>query len=138
MPMKTRFLTWRPVICAGVSAGVPAGLFAGGLVFALLIFSAVETVSVLHKINKRYPGGKNVRIELRNISGTVVVESWNKDEIRLTAIIESKKAHVVPKQVDECLMIDVMSDNRGRGDVGDVNFRLQVPVNSSVDLETVR
>ena len=29
-----------------------------------------------------------------------------------------------------------MSDNRGRGDVGDINFKLQVPVNSSVDLET--
>ena len=31
-----------------------------------------------------------------------------------------------------------MSDNRGRGDVGDINFKLQVPVNSSVDLETRR
>ena len=137
-PMKTRFLTWRPVICAGVSAGVRAGLFAGGLVFALLIFSAVETVNAQQKINKRYPGGKNVRVELRNISGTIVVESWNKDEIRLSATIESKNAQVVPKQVDQCLMIDVMSDNRGRGDVGDINFKLQVPVSSSVDIETRR
>ena len=127
--MKIRSLTWRPSI---------RSLFAGGLVVSLLFLSAVESVNAQQKISKRYPGGKNVRIELRNISGTVVVESWNKDEIRLTATIESKNAHIAPKQVDQCLMIDVMSDNRGRSDVGDINFKLQVPANSSVDLETRR
>lgn len=126
--MKTRSLTWRPA--------ARAGLLAGGLVF-VVVFSAVVSANAQQKISKRYPGGKNVRVELRNVSGTIVVESWNRDEIKLTATIESKNSHIVPKQVDQCLMIDVMSDNRGRGDVGDINFKLQVPVNSSVDLETV-
>src|SRR6185503_7699446 len=90
------------------------------------------------RLQKRYQTGKNVRIELRNISGTIEVESWNKDEIRLSATIESPNAHIVPKQMDESLIVDVMNDNRGRGDVGDVNFKLQVPVSSSVDLETRR
>jgi DUF4097 and DUF4098 domain-containing protein YvlB len=67
-----------------------------------------------------------------------VVESWNKNEIRLSATIESKDAHVVPKQINDCLMVDVMGDNRGRGDIGDINFKLQVPANSSVDVETRR
>src|SRR5687767_671696 len=132
-PMKFGFLTW-PLI----GAGVRTGLLAGGLVFALLVFAAFETVNAQQKINKRYPGGKNVRVELRNISGTIVVESWNKDEIRLTATIESKNAQVVPKQVNDCLMIDVVRDNRGRTDIGDINFKLQVPVSSSVDIETRR
>lgn len=132
--MKIGFLTWRPSVCAGVRAG----LFAVSFVFAFVFLSAVAVTSAQQKINKRYPGGKNVRVELRNISGTVIVESWNRDEIRLSATIESKNAQVVPKQVDQCLMIDVMSDNRGRSDVGDINFKLQVPVNSSVDLETRR
>jgi DUF4097 and DUF4098 domain-containing protein YvlB len=90
------------------------------------------------KMSKRYVAGKNVRIELRNISGTIVVESWNKDEIRLSATIESKGTHVTPKQINDSLVVDVMSENRGKGDVGDINFKLQVPVNSSVDLETRR
>ena len=89
-------------------------------------------------LSKRFQTGKNVRIELKNISGTIVVESWNKDEIRLSATMESPNAHIVPKQMDESLIVDVMNDNRGRGDVGDVNFKLQVPVSSSVDLETRR
>lgn len=125
--MKIRSLTWRP--------SVRAGLLTGGLVVAVFL-SAVASVNAQQKISKRYPGGKNVRIELRNVSGTIVVEAWKRDEIKLTATIESKKSHIVPRQVDQCLMIDVMSDNRGRGDVGDINFKLQVPADSSVDVET--
>lgn len=130
--MKFGFLTRRFAIFVGIRAG----LFAGGLVFSLLFLPAVATVNAQQKINKRYPGGKNVRVELRNISGTIIVESWNKDEIRLTATIESKHAQILPKQVDQCLMIDVVSDNRGRSDIGDINFKLFVPVSSSIDLET--
>src|SRR6185295_9581842 len=126
--MKTRFLTSRP--------SVRAGALALGALLALT--TASLSVYAQQQLNKRYPAGKNVRIELRNISGTIVVESWNKDEIRLSATMESPNAHIVPKQMDESLIVDVMNDNRGRGDVGDVNFKLQVPVSSSVDLETRR
>jgi DUF4097 and DUF4098 domain-containing protein YvlB len=126
--MKSTFLTWRPSICAG--------LVAVGALLALMPSSF--TVQAQQKLSKRYQASKNVRIELRNISGTIVVETWNKDEIRLSATIESKNAHVVPRQSDETLMVDVMSDNRGKADIGDINFKLQVPVNSSVDLETRR
>src|SRR5215216_7430222 len=126
--MKIRFLTWRSSARAGYLA-----------VGALLAMSSLSfSIQAQQQLSKRYPAGKNVRIELKNISGTIVVESWNKDEIRLSATIESKRAHVVPRQIDESLVVDVMSDNRGMGDVGDVNFKLQVPVNSSVDLETRR
>src|SRR5882724_11268719 len=110
--------------------------------FSVLITSVLFTGAVMVRaqqhLSKRYPAGKNVRIELKNISGTITVESWNRDEIRLTATMESPTAHILPKQIDESLVVDVMADNRGRGDVGDVNFKLQVPVNCSVDLETRR
>lgn len=129
VPMKLSYLILRPLARAGLFA-LPA----------IVVISCLlpGQSQAQQKMSKRYPAGKNVRISLKNISGTIVVESWNKDEIRLSATIESPNAHVVPKQVDENLVVDVMNDNRGRGDVGDVNFKLQVPVNSSVDLETRR
>jgi hypothetical protein len=125
--MRFRFTTWRGPVRASFLT-----------VATLLTLSAAVAVSAQQQVSKKFPGGKNVRIELRNISGLIVVESWDKNEIRLTATIESKGAHVVPRQVNDCLMVDVMGDNRGRGDVGDINFKLQVPVNSSVDVETRR
>jgi len=126
--MKYRFLTWR--------LSTRAGLFSVGALLALMSISSIADAQ--HQMSKRFPAPKNVRIELKNISGTIVVESWNKDEIRLSATIESKNAQVVPRQIDESLVVDVMNDNRGKGDVGDINFKLQVPVNSSIDLETRR
>lgn len=121
-------LTWRLCVRAGFVA-----------VAALLALTSLDlTAQAQQQLSKRYPVGKNVRIELKNISGTIVVESWNKDEIRLSATIESKNTHITPKQINESLVVDVMSDNRGKGDVGDINFKLQVPVNSSIDLETRR
>src|SRR5262249_72874 len=111
------------------------------LPFAMAIVTGLcisTTTFAQQHLSKRYQTSKNVRVELRNISGTIIVESWNKDEIRLSATMESPNAHIVPKQMDESFIVDVMNDNRGRGDVGDVNFKLQVPVSSSVDLETRR
>jgi DUF4097 and DUF4098 domain-containing protein YvlB len=127
-PMNIGFFTRRSAIRAGSLA----------LGVLLTLVSLSSTAGAQQKLSKRYPATKNVRIELRNISGTIVVESWNKDEIRLSATCESKHALVLPRQIDQNLVINVMSDNRGKGDVGDINFKLQVPVNSSVDLETKR
>ena len=111
------------------------------LLFALLLLLTtlgVNNVYAQQRMSKRYPAGKKVRIELKNISGTIIVESWNREEIKLSATLESPKANLVPRQTKDSLIVDVMADNRGRGDVGDINFKLQVPVNSSVDLETKR
>lgn len=106
-----------------------------------LLLVAALSVGNAHaqqRISKRYPAAKNVRVELKNISGTITVESWNRDEIKLSAELESPKASLSPRQGKNELIVDVMGDNRGRGDIGDINFRLMVPVNSSVDLQTKR
>ncbi len=108
------------------------------LALASFALSCVFNASAQQHLNKRYPARKNVRVELKNISGTITVESWNRDEIKLSATLESPAANLSPRQTGDGLVVDVMSDNRGRGDVGDVNFKLQVPADSSVDLETRR
>ena len=107
---------------------------------ALFVCGALggNSVAAQQRLSKRYPAGKNVHITLKNISGTITVESWNRDEIKLTATFDSPKANIAPRQDGDILSVDMMADNRGRSDVGDVNFNLQVPVNSSVDLQTKR
>lgn len=110
----------------------------GSVIVLALLCLVAATVSAQQRVQKRYPAGKNVRLQLKNVQGTIVVESWERDEIRVSATLESPAAHFSPRQLSDGLSIDVMGDNRGRGEVGDVNFKIQVPVSTSVDVETKR
>jgi len=102
----------------------------------LVSVAFVGGVSAQQRVSRKYPAGKNVRLELKNLSGTITVETWDRDEIRITADMDSRKAAFNPRQTDSGVIIDIADDNRGRGDVGDMNFKIQLPVRSSVDLET--
>ena len=50
--------------------------------------------------------------------------------------MESSKTTFSPRETASGLVIDIVGDNRGRNDVGDMNFKIQLPARSSVDLET--
>src|SRR5712691_3012194 len=104
--------------------------------FAFLIAVSSTTAFAQQKVSRKFPAGKTVRLELKNLSATITVETWQKDEIRITATMESPAPHFNPRETDAGLVIDIAGDNRGRGDVGDMNFKIQVPARTSVDLET--
>ena len=101
-----------------------------------LVFVIAASALAQQKVSRKFPAGKNVRLELKNLSGTITVETWARDEIRITATMEAPAVQFNPRQTEAGLVIDIVGDNRGRGDVGDVNFKVQVPARSSVDLET--
>jgi len=105
------------------------------LLILIVLISFSGNLFAQNRLSRNYPAGKNVRLELRNISGTITVETWAKDEIRITADMESRKATFNPRQTDSGVVIDIVGDNRGK-DVGDMNFKIQLPARSSVDLET--
>jgi hypothetical protein len=104
----------------------------------LLVFLSADAGVAQKSMTRRYPAGKNVHLELKNLSGTITVETWDRDEIKITATLESPSAQLTPLRTDHGVTVDVVADNRGRSDVGDVNFNIRVPVNASVDLETKR
>jgi hypothetical protein len=108
-------------------------------VFAFLILIALTTAAIAQqRVSRNFPAGKNVRLEMKNLSGTITVETWKREEIKITAMMEAPAVHFNPRITETGLVIDIVGDNRGRNDVGDVNFRVQLPARSSVDLETRR
>ena len=108
------------------------------LVASLLVLILTASAFAQHRVSRNFPAGKNVRLELKNLSGTITVETWQRDEIKITAQMDAPAVHFNPRQTDTGLVIDIVGDNRGRGEVGDVNFKIQVPARTSVDLETRR
>jgi len=104
---------------------------------ALIAHAVSPAAFAQRSITRKYPASKNVRFEVRNISGTITVETWEKNEILVTAKLYSPDAKFTPEQTESCVGIDIVRDNRGRM-VGDINFIVKVPVNSTVDIETKR
>ena len=78
------------------------------VLFAFLIAVSATTAFAQQKVSRNFPAGKTVRLELKNLSGTITVETWPKDEIRITATMESPAAHFNPRQTDVGLVIDIV------------------------------
>ena len=95
----------------------------------------VVEASAQKRFSRTYPSGQNVRLSLMNRTGTVTVEGWNRQEINITASLEAPAANIVPQSLSGTILINVLRDNQGR-DVGNVNFRIRVPYNAMVDIET--
>jgi hypothetical protein len=102
----------------------------------LFSLSAATPAFAQKKFSKSYPASKNIKITLNSWSGAITVEGWDKNQIDIRADMEAPAARITPRLDDSGITIDVVRDNQGRGDVGSVNFRISVPVGSSVDIET--
>lgn len=107
------------------------------VIFALGFFLFVPFETTAQKrFGKTYPASKNVRLQLKNRAGTITVSGWNRSEIKVIALMEAPAAKIVPDSSNGSLVINVVRDNQGRGDVGSVNFDIKVPHGSTVDIET--
>ncbi len=112
------------------------GLFAISLFAIILIFTSVSSVSAQRKFSKTYPAQKNIRLELTNRTGTIIVRGWDKDQVKISARLQKPVARIVPRNLSGTIIINVIKDNRSKGDVGAVNFTVYVPRKSTVDIET--
>ena len=110
------------------------------LAVVFILISSMPEASFAQKktFSRKYPTSRTVRISLKNGFGTIEVQAWDKDEIKLAADMDSPLARVVPEVSPDNIEINVLRDNRGKGDAGEVNFRIFVPANSVVDIETRR
>lgn len=104
---------------------------------ALFTLTAATTALAQKKFSKTFPVRKRVTITLINKSGAITVEGWDKNQIAIRADMEAPAARITPRIDDNGISIDVKRDNQGPEDFGSVNFKISVPVDSSVDIETV-
>lgn len=106
-------------------------LFAG--LFCIIL---PQETAAQKRFSRVYPAGQNVRLQLLNRTGTVVVEGWNRNEVSIAAYLEAPAANIEPQSLSGTIYINLVKDNQGRADVGSVNFTIRVPFTSSVDIET--
>ena len=97
---------------------------------------SVGQASAQVKFAKTYPASKNVRLQLTNRSGTVTVEGWDRSEVAVSAYLEKPAANIAPQSLSGTIVINLVKDNQGKNEVGNVNLHIRVPYTSTVDIET--
>jgi len=100
-----------------------------------LLAAAPAEATAQKRFSREYPAQPNVRLHLHNRSGTVEVVAWEKPKVRVTATMESRSARMSPEVSGDGVTIDVRRENRD--DIGDIDFKIQVPVDSTVDISTM-
>ena len=100
----------------------------------VIALGATATVCAQKTVTKRLPAKANLRLQIINVSGSIIVEGWNRDEVKLVADMEAPYANFTPQQNGDLLLVDVK--NQSRSDAGSVNFKIWVPNNTVVDIET--
>src|SRR3954471_22341158 len=74
------------------------------------------------KYSQRFATSRQIRLKLMNRTGTVTVEGWDRQEVYLVAYMEAPAAQIAPQVIDGVIYVNIVKDNQGRGDVGNVNF----------------
>lgn len=105
-----------------------------GVVF---FFAPANEIFAQKRFAKTYPASKNVNLKLINRTGTIIVEGWDRQEVRISADLESPAANIQPQNLSGTIYINLVKDNQGRGEVGNVNFQIKVPYASTVNIETM-
>jgi hypothetical protein len=106
-----------------------------GVVFFLCL--GAGHVAAQKKFSRTYPAPKNVRLKLVNRTGTVTVEGWDRDEVRIEADRDAPTAIIEPQSLSGEIVMNLVRDNEGRGEVGSVNFTIRLPYYTMVDIETM-
>lgn len=107
------------------------------LISVVFFFASTAPESLSQKsFSRTYPASKNVRLQLTNRTGTVTVEGWDRPEVKISAYLEAPAAEIRPQNLSGTVYINLVKDNKGRSDVGNVNFNIKVPYDCSVDIET--
>jgi hypothetical protein len=118
----------------GAPPSVGRGLF---LFAALVALTLAGTARAQRRFSREYPAPRpNIRVHLHNRSGTITVLAWNKNKVKISAEMESSSARMTPEVDGDGVSINVLRENRD--DVGDINFTIQVPADTTVDIETMR
>ncbi len=136
--MIFRTFSFFVMICRSKNRIGPTGHAKTTILLSVVFFFALfaRDVAAQKKFSRSYPAGQNVRLKLMNRTGTVTVEGWNRAEVNISANLEAPLANIIPQSLSGTIEINLVRDNQGRNEVGNVNFLIRVPYYTIVDIET--
>jgi DUF4097 and DUF4098 domain-containing protein YvlB len=106
---------------------------------AAVIAAAAPTAMAQQTINKRVNVAPDATVEVSNVQGGVTISAWDRNEVELTAELESDKDELEFEATDRHVRIEVERPNgKYKHDDGDEAFlTLRVPSGARLSIDTV-
>lgn len=110
--------------------------------FALLTAAALTAVATpaaaVQNISKRATVAPDAAVDLSNVQGSVTVTAWDRNEVELTAVLESDKDQLEFEATEREVRIKVKRpDGKYHKDTDDAILTLRVPKGVRLGIETV-
>jgi hypothetical protein len=109
-----------------------ARLLAACVLITLPALAAADESS----IDRKVPADANGEVVISNVSGTIDVRGWDRNEVQVTGTLGSSVERVDVETSGGRTVVKVVLPHRGAHD-GDAEIEVQVPKNSSVDVSAV-
>lgn len=106
----------------------------------LVLLAGAPAVVLAEPVDERIDADPNGQVEVRNISGDIVVSGWDTDAVQVTGEISDQAERLdVRREGDRIIVEVVYPDNwRGGRDSGDdTDLAISAPRGSSLTVETV-
>ncbi len=101
--------------------------------FTGLVIGALSAAALIQQTDTIIPAGEATRLDLENLRGEVVVQVWDRDEVRVEAEhAESRSINIRRSRRGISVQVEV---HRGMGLTGSVNFQLTVPRSFDLHVE---
>ena len=106
---------------------------------AALLAAAAAPATAQQQITKRATVAPDATVEVSNVQGSVTITAWDKNEVELTAELESAKDELEFEASERMVSITVErpKGRYGRGDEEDAQLTLRVPSRARLIVETV-
>src|SRR5689334_20124934 len=108
------------------------------LMIACALPAAAPTMAIAgsDSIDRKVPADANGEVVITNVSGTVDVRGWDRNEVQVTGTLGEGVDRVDVETSGGRTVVKVVLPHRGAHD-GDADIEVQVPKNSSIDVSAV-
>ncbi len=88
-------------------------------------------------INESVDADADGLVTVENLSGTVVITGWDRNEVEVTGSLSEDATDLIVERDGDEVVVDVKYPRRIRGNVEETDLEIKVPFGSSLEVETV-
>jgi Putative adhesin len=107
------------------------------LLSAATLAVLAQAASAEQNFNKRSPVAADATVDVSNVQGSVEVTAWDRNEVQLTALLESDKDRLEYEATDKLVRVKVHRPDHRYHDDDDATLTLNVPKGVRLIVDTI-